>query len=205
MAHPHLLSDGRAGGNMAGRCNGRGGGFSLLELLVVMALGLLLLGWGVPALSDFMKGVRVGAASAHFIGLLETLRHRSLVLPGPVTICGTLDGVRCSRLQGRRLVAFEDGNGNGVVDVGERVQLQEEFLDSEEFWLVWRSFQNKDYLRWAAGRTDSMNGTFTLCNRRRKDEWLRQVVVNRAARTRMVRPARQGGAVLLAARQSCGW
>lgn len=184
----------------------RPGGFTLMELVLVLALAMLVSTWAVAVMQEWWQGLRVGALGRHFVGVLETLRYQSLALQGGgLTICGTPDGEHCDRENGRRLLAFRDANRNGRVDAGEPVVLQDDFLEGPDFWLVWRSFQNKDYLRWAAGRTDSMNGTFTLCNRQRKEAWLRQVVVNRAGRTRAVQPARDGGAALVAARQACGW
>ncbi|MDF2446184.1 MAG: Tfp pilus assembly protein FimT [Moraxellaceae bacterium] len=180
-------------------------GFTMVELLLALSITMLVSTWAVASLHEWWQGLRITAAGNHFIGMLESLRHQSFSMQGALTICGTPDGQRCDKDLGRRLVAFRDSDRDGVVDAGEIVLVQEEFLDSADYWLVWRSFQNKDFLRWASGRTDSMNGTFTLCNRQRKDKWLRQMVVNRAGRTRSVVPARLGEAALQAARKSCGW
>jgi type IV fimbrial biogenesis protein FimT len=188
----------------AGSRNGRG--FSLIELMVSLGLVLLVAGWAVPSLHDFQQGIRAATASRQFHGLLESTRYRSLALAAPTTICATAaDTVTCSRDHGGGLVVFEDIDEDGVVDSGEKVVVREMLADNEEFWLVWRAFQNRPYLRWAAGRTDSMNGTFTLCNRQRQDRWLRQLVVNRTGRTRPVEPARSTASVLQSARQACGW
>lgn len=182
-----------------------GGGYTLMELLVALALAAMVTAWTVPALYRFWMGIKVGAASAHFLGELETMRYRSRVFPQAVTICGSADGSACNRDHGLQVVMFRDSNTNGVVDDGEDVLFRDPFADDDEFWLVWRAFQNKPYLRWSQGRTDSMNGTFTVCNRTRRDEWLRQVVVNRVGRTRQVVPLRAGASTLLAARKACGW
>lgn len=180
-------------------------GFTLVEIMLTLSLSTILASWAIPAMSDFVQGIKVTAAGNHFMGMLEGVRYRSLVMPYAVTICGTPDGQSCDRNQGRHVVVFHDANVNGVVEAGEQVLVQEAFLDDRDFWLVWRAFQSKHYLRWATGRTDSMNGTFTLCNRRHKDKWLRQIVVNRAGRTRLVLPALAGADVLSQARQHCGW
>lgn len=190
---------------MPGPVRGKGRGHTLMELLVTLALAAMVAAWTVPALRDFWLGIKAGTASAHFMGELETMRFRSRALPQAVTICGSADGSHCDRDLGRLVLMFRDSNADGVADAGEELLYRDPFTDDEEFWLVWRSFQNKPYLRWAAGRTDSMNGTFTVCNRRQRDEWLRQVVVNRAGRSRQVVPLRAGASVLLAARKACGW
>lgn len=180
-------------------------GLTLVELLVTLALVALVTAWAVPAMDRWWQGVRVRAVSNHFIGMLEVMRYRSLHMHRPVTICGSPDGIVCGRDDGRRVIMFLDADANGRVGAGEVVLGHDAFAGDSEFRLVWRSFQNKPYLRWAAGRTDSMNGTFTVCNSARRDEWLRQIVVNRTGRTRAVVPLRASASVLLAARKACGW
>lgn len=180
-------------------------GYTLIELLVALSVMAVAMAWLAPALERWWLGLKVTAASNHFVGMLETSRYRSLVLREAVTICASNDGRHCSRDEGRALVVFRDDNRNGEVEEGEPVLLHDNFAGGEEFRLAWRSFQGTEWLRWAAGRTDSMNGTFTVCNRQRRDEWLRQVVVSRAGRTRVVVPLRAGASALRAARRACGW
>lgn len=180
-------------------------GHTLVELLLALALAGLVAGWATPALADWWLGLRIRQASGHFQGLLEVMRYRSLATRVPVTLCGSRDGVSCDRDRGLRLVMFEDANGNGVVETGDRVLAHDPFADSAQVWLAWRAFRGTAYLRWAAGRTDSMNGTFTVCNGRRRNDWLRQLVVNRTGRVRVVLPLHAGPAVLRAARRACGW
>lgn len=205
-----------AGATLCGHESGKGwprmqatgkgaGGFTLLELMVVLALSALVAGWAVTGLRDFWLGLRVKVASQHFLTVLETARYQTLVAPVAVTICATRDGHACDRDRGHRLLVFIDADEDGVWDEGERLQAQEQLFEEDATWLVWRAFQSKPYLRWGRGRTDSMNGTFTVCNSRRKDAWLRQMVVNRVGRTRTVLPAVAGGNTLLAARRVCGW
>lgn len=180
-------------------------GFTLVELMLALLLSALVAGWAVPALRDVLLSARLRLATQHLLTVLETVRYQSLVAPGEVTLCTSADGARCERDAGRRLLVFVDVDEDGVLDPGEQLQSDDTLLQEGEAWLAWRAFQNKPYLRWGRGRTDSMNGTFTLCNRQRRDDWLRQLVVNRVGRTRLVSPLKAGGATLAAARTTCGW
>lgn len=181
-------------------------GFTLMELMVTMALAVILASWAIPGMYALVQQSRVTAGTNYFLGLLETSRYRAMALRSAVTVCASPDGVSCDRDGGNRLLLFEDDNGNGVLNEGETSIVSEELFQQGDFWLVWRDFRQTDYLRWAPeGRTDSLNGSYTLCNSRRQDRWLRQIVVNRAGRARLVYPARERRTVLLAARQRCGW
>lgn len=181
------------------------GGHTVVELLVTLLLAGLLAAWAVPAFDGWWQHLRIRQASGHFQGLLEVVRYRSLAARTPVTICGSRDGVRCDRDRGSVILMFEDRNGNGVVEAGDHQLRHDAFAGGQDVWLAWRAFRGTAFLRWASGRTDSMNGTFTVCNARRRDAWLRQLVVNRTGRVRVVLPLRAGPAVLRAARRACGW
>lgn len=180
-------------------------GFTLVEMMLVLMLSALVAGWAVPALRDVLLSTRLRLATQHLLTVLETVRHQSLVAPSEVTVCSSPDGQRCARDGGQHLLVFLDVDEDGARDPDEQLQSDDLVLQEGEAWLAWRAFQNKPYLRWGRGRTDSMNGTFTLCNRQRREEWLRQVVVNRVGRTRLVAPLEVGGATLASARKACGW
>lgn len=181
-------------------------GFTLMELMLTLAIGAMVMGWAGPALYGLVQQSRITAGCNHFMGLLESSRYQALALHLPLTICASQDGVRCDRDRGKQILVFEDANANGRLDGKEAVLIKEELWGQSDFWLVWRDFRRTSYLRWAAeGRTDSLNGTFTLCNSQRKDKWLRQIVISRAGRIRVVLPARERKEVLLAAQERCNW
>lgn len=179
-------------------------GYTLFELMFGLLLTALLVSWAAPGLHNLMQQSRMTAANNHFLALLEQSRYRALALRVPVTICTSLDAQHCNRNQGEHVLVFEDANENGFVDEHETLVAKDHLFEGGDFWLVWRAFRQTDYLRWAVGgRTDSMNGTYTLCNKAHRDDWLRQIVINRAGRSRVTRPARNGESMILAARKAC--
>lgn len=181
----------------------RPAGFTLMELMAVMALIGLLSSLAVPGMSWVLQRAHVTASTNHLLGVLESTRYQSLAMQRAVTVCMSPDGLRCHAGQGHHLLVFNDANKDGALSGGEVQWSNEPFLQ-DDFWLVWRSFRGLPYLRWASGgRTDSLNGTFTLCNKSHRDELLRQLVVNRAGRVRLVIPAHASGAVLNSARRVC--
>lgn len=180
-------------------------GYTLVEMLLSMLCLSLLAVWSVAAVQEVMQQSRIVATSNSLLGLVEHARHSALALNRAVTLCSSVDALLCSTDRGGYVLLFEDANRNGRIDGGERVIASHRLFQDQSMWLVWRGFRQKDYLTWApGGRTDSMNGTYTLCNRAYRDKWLRQVVINRAGRARVVRPAVAGGVQLASARMACG-
>lgn len=180
------------------------GGMTLLEMLVVMLIVALLGAIGVPVMARWLQQSSIGAGSLEFRQMLVAGRYLALAENDYVTLCPVdeADG-NCGRTWGRRAMMFVDVNGNGRQDPADRL-LHGNFVLPDGTWLVWRAFRQLPYLQWAPfGRTNSLNGTFTLCNREQRGEWIRQWIISKAGRVREVLPARAGGAGLQAALQLC--
>lgn len=72
-------------------------------------------------------------------------------------------------------------------------------------WHVhWRSFRRQPAILWSPyGDARDSNGTLTLCPPLNQSPGIRQLVISRAGRIRLERPARQGAAALAAALRLC--
>lgn len=95
-------------------------GFTLLELMVVVGIAALLLGLGIPALSDFIRNSRLTAAANDLLVDLNLARNEAIKRSRPVTVCATStpEALTPDCNGGRGWVVFEDDNGNGSFDVG---------------------------------------------------------------------------------------
>lgn len=177
-------------------------GFTLLEMVMTLAIAGLLFGYVVPSLQDIMRRARTTATANDLLGLVEGGRTLAQARHVPVTVCPVQDG-QCGKRWDASLMLFMDVNGNGAREEGETV-LQEAEVLAGGMWLVWKPFRVTPYLTWTSnGQASSMNGTFTLCNEGRRNDLLRQVVISRAGRVRLWRPAT--AAAVTAARGACGW
>lgn len=180
-------------------------GFTLMELLVVMALSAITMAMAIPAFDQMLMRTRVTASTNTLLGILQSGRYKALAERQPLTFCSVGRGQVCEIIWRERFLLFADKNRNGVRDEGDKVALDTNIL-ADGFTLVWHGFRSQRFMQWEShGMSSASNGTFTLCNIKQHEEWLRQVVVNRAGRPRVVYPAREGGIILREARSACGW
>lgn len=66
-------------------------GFSLLEMLVTLAVAGVVLGIGVPNLMEFQRNNAISAAANEFVTAVFTARSESVKRGVPVTLCATAD------------------------------------------------------------------------------------------------------------------
>ena len=113
--------------------NTRPRGFTLFELMIVLAIAGLLLGLGVPAMGDFIRNSRITGAANDVMAALHYARSEAIKRRRPVSLCSSADSqaanpgcAATSQLTG--WIVFVDLNQDGQRDAGEDVLLQREPL-----------------------------------------------------------------------------
>jgi type IV fimbrial biogenesis protein FimT len=115
-------------------------GFTLLELMLVVTIAGLMLGFGVPAMGNFFRNARITGAANDVMGALHFTRSEAIKRRVPVTLCTSADPLNANPVCDASAlltgwVAFVDDNGdnvadasdgNGLRDAGEAVLLQRE-------------------------------------------------------------------------------
>jgi type IV fimbrial biogenesis protein FimT len=97
----------------------RGGasGFTVVELLVVLAIGATLAAIAAPSFTSTLAKYRVGAESSALLDSLLLVRNSV-----PVTICASTDGRSCTNTAWEAgYIVFRDPTGIATVDAGEEV------------------------------------------------------------------------------------
>jgi type IV fimbrial biogenesis protein FimT len=109
----------------------RSRGFTLMELIIVVALAAVILGIGAPNFREFMRNSRMVSVANDFLGGIQTARTEAIKrqLPtGGVAICSSTDpdadepectGEGTTNFDG--WIAFADANNNCERDDGEDV------------------------------------------------------------------------------------
>lgn len=100
----------------------RDSGFTLIELMIAIALVGILLTTAVPALDDFTNDARQTGAINDFISAIHLARNSAITTNSRVTMCASTSGANCEVASwDSGWIVFGDLNSNGSLDVGETI------------------------------------------------------------------------------------
>jgi type IV fimbrial biogenesis protein FimT len=100
----------------------RDGGFTLVELMIAIALVAILLATAVPALQDFTNDARQTGAINDFVSAIHLARNTAITTNSRVTMCASASGANCELTAWENgWIVFGDLNASGDLDVGETV------------------------------------------------------------------------------------
>ena len=173
----------------------RSSGFSLVELLIVLAVVALLLTFAVPSLSGMLQSSRLTAASNALLASMHLARGEAIKRNSRVVLCKSENGLTCSSTGGweQGWIVFHDLNNNGDRDSGETLIERIPPLPST-VTLTGNSTVAKYVSFMATGATKLIGGgfqagTLTVCNVPSSAGEARQVVINAVGRPRVQRVA----------------
>lgn len=159
--------------------------YSLLELLTTISLTALLAGIVSPSLSALLQQNRQTNSINQMHAYLNYAREKAISSRYVISLCVGNDV--CSETpvwQGNMLV-FQDNNRNGKLDQGETL-LKIAAIDAQHRW-IWTNFRQKNHMAFKSnGTTDSLNGTFTLCE---STQAIHSIVINITGRAKLEIPA----------------
>jgi type IV fimbrial biogenesis protein FimT len=133
-------------------------GFSLIELLVVLALAAILLLLAVPGMRGFLAGVRLDAATTDFAGALALARSEAIRRGGRVALRNTAGGGNW----GGGWQAFVDSDSDGVPDASETVLRRQAALPTPLTLYANANYTN--YIAFKADGTVNNVGSFIFCH-----------------------------------------
>lgn len=98
-------------------------GFTLLELLVVMALCAILSTLATSAFSGMLKVINLCAATNAYFSSIHLARSEAIKRNARVTLCKSAQGDACDVIGGweQGWIVFHDANENAMLDPGEEV------------------------------------------------------------------------------------
>ena len=163
-------------------------GFSLIELMITLAVLSVLLGLAVPSFSSTVRSTRLATTTNDFLGALFLTRSEAIKRGKRVTMCTSVDSISCAANVGwhRGWIMFEDTNGNALREAGEAILRVE--VDRPGQIRITGTSTMRDYISYIpTGSTRAASGalqmaTITIC----ESGVGRQIVINVAGRPRVV-------------------
>ncbi|GAB1596396.1 GspH/FimT family pseudopilin [Lysobacter claricitrinus] len=160
-------------------------GFTLIELMIGLAIAAILFAAAGPAFGRLIDGTRCTTAVSQLTGSLATARIEAIRRNRPVSVCPSLDGRSCRadrRWEGGWIVFEDSGAGEPDSD-----QALIDRVDAVGDGLTISSTTGRREVRylpdgWASGT----NSTLRICVARRR-ELVATVVVNNSGRARSER------------------
>ena len=170
----------------------RSTGFTLLELLITLALGVVVLGLAVPAFQTIVQDSRLTAAVNRFVHGMYLARYEAAKYGRDVVLCRSLSGRQCTNAgpwaSGFIVFVNRDRDDPPRVDAGEPILQVELQLPLASIQANRRAFVFRPY------GTRSVNGTLTFCDRRGMAR-ARAVVVSYTGRPRASSATQASGAI----------
>lgn len=138
------------------------GGFTLLGLLVAIAIGAIVLTLGLPALQNMVARNRRVTSLDAMVNAVQTARSFAVSDGVPTTLCGSATGTSCDGQWSRGWIVVENRSGStGSVGTGDPVvkrypALQGHFTLSAHLGGI-------GYLAYRPSGLSNTGGYFTVC------------------------------------------
>lgn len=162
-------------------------GFTLIELMIAVALTGILLGMAVPAMNIFISNARQTGAINDFVSSMHTARSTAITTNARVTICPSAGGNNCEAVTWEEgWIVFGDPDSDRVVDPDETIVATSPGATG----LVIQSPEFAQFLTYRpTGRVmnaslDGSSGEFTVCDNRGADH-AKVLIVDLSGRPRL--------------------
>ena len=96
-------------------------GFTLLELMITVAVMSIALGIGVPSYNRMMATSQMAAASNDLLVLMQNARAQAMRTRNRVIVCPSTNGTTCSGSNWTNAISGLDANRNNTIDSTEQV------------------------------------------------------------------------------------
>ncbi|CDH45104.1 GspH/FimT family pseudopilin [Candidatus Contendibacter odensensis] len=162
-------------------------GFTLIELIITVAIVAIVLAIGVPSFQGMIRDNRLATQVNELVTAMNLARSEAIKRGRRVTLCKSADGANCATSGGYQQgwIVFVDPNDNAVVDVGEQVLRVKAAMEGNLTLTGNSTVQS--YISYVAGGMSQLvtggfqAGTLTLCATPKA----RSIIINSLGRARL--------------------
>ena len=168
-------------------------GFTLIELMVTVAIAAILTMVGVPSFNEAIVNYRLTSYTNNFLASAQLARSEAIKRNSRMTMCKSANGTSCTSAGGwhQGWIVFNDSNNDAMKDSGEVVVYKESAMPAD--FLMTGSANVDNYMSFVpSGATELVSrglqtGTLTLCSQSGSSGQARQLIINSAGRLRVTK------------------
>ena len=168
-------------------------GFSLIELMIALAVAVVLVAMAVPAFSSLMAQNRLAVTTNAARGALMAARQSAVMTGRPVSLCAGNPSSGCSGdWAGGQWLVFRDANHSGDLDAGESVIRHGRLPAGDDVRLSGNGPLRTALVYMPAGHAERVSGAFgagrlRICLARDLSPNARELVISASGRVRLQR------------------
>jgi len=102
------------------KCHHKNIGFTIVELMVTIAIAAIIITIALPSMGDFITRMRVDGEISQLNRLVLTARNSAISMEQDVTVCPLVNGA-CTNNWSNELSAFIDEDGDGAFNNDDRL------------------------------------------------------------------------------------
>jgi type IV fimbrial biogenesis protein FimT len=176
--------------NRGTRCR-HAAGFTLIELMIVIAVASILAGSAIPSMKSMLRSVRLSSATNDFVGALTLTRSEAIIHHGRAVMCKSQDGASCAASGGweQGWIIFHDADGDGIRDTSEPIVSRQQALGPGV--KVTGNQNVSRYISYSATGVTRLQGggfqagTLVVCNQSANATEAREIILSSAGRPRV--------------------
>lgn len=176
-------------------------GFTLLELMITVAVLIILLAIAVPSFQGLMASNRLTAATNEFIAALNTSRAEAIRRGQRVILCASSNGTGCTDTDWTQgWILFNDSDNDAAFDGSPEAILRIGSLASPGISIVGNSSVNRYVAYTADGTAKHPNNSFqagtirVVINSTALAQNVNCIVLNNGGRIKVTKPSTHDGA-----------